>query len=67
MIGYQCSNNRNNNVGMQHRRVSKRPSVFQNEHMTPSKMGGNGIMDIARSILATGATALAVGSAVKNA
>ena len=56
MIGYQCSNNRNQNVGFQ-----------QNRNHDASKMGGSGIMDIARSILATGATVAAVGSAVSTA
>lgn len=62
MIGYQCSHNRNFNVGLQHgRRTSTIFSERKNE------MGGSGIMDIARSILATGAKVAAVGSAVKNA
>ena len=61
MIGYQCSHNRNFNVGLQTKRTSTIFSERKNE------MGGSGIMDIARSILATGATVAAVGSAVKNA
>ena len=83
MIGYQCSHNRNFNVGLQTKRTSTIFSERKNEmggsgaassdalrpRGLPSTGGasGSGIMDIARSILATGATVAAVGSAVKNA
>ena len=63
MIGYQCSHNRNFNVGLQHGRRTT-STIFSERK---NEMGGSGIMDIARSILATGAKVAAVGSVVKNA
>lgn len=75
MIGYQCSHNRNFNVGLQTKRTSTIFSERKNEMGGSGAASGSGIplhhgsgvMDIARSILATGATVAAVGSAVKNA
>lgn len=60
MIGYQRSHTRNFNVGLQH-------GLRGTEMRGSGTTSGSGIMDIARSILATGATVAAVGSAVKNA